>query len=279
MSGAGRSTAANVLEDLGWFVVDNLPPGAAPDAWSSSAAGRRATCRGSRPSSTSASGRSSPTSERRSTDARERAAVDPRIVFLEASDDALVRRFEAVRRPHPLQGDGRIIDGIAARARAARATCAATPTSSSTPATSTSTSCAPRSRHAFAGTDDPALQATRDLVRLQVRPAGRRRPGGRLPLPAEPALGAGAATADRAGPSGQRVRARAAGRGRVPRRLRRAARASSRPATCARASASSTVAVGCTGGKHRSVAMAEELARRLAAAGVESRGGPPRPGA
>jgi RNase adapter protein RapZ len=38
---------------------------------------------------------------------------DPRIIFLEASDDALVRRHEAVRRPHPLQGDGRLVDGIA----------------------------------------------------------------------------------------------------------------------------------------------------------------------
>ncbi len=40
--------------------------------------------------------------------------VKRRIVFLESSDEALVRRFESVRRPHPLQGDGRIVDGIAA---------------------------------------------------------------------------------------------------------------------------------------------------------------------
>ena len=40
--------------------------------------------------------------------------VTRRIVFLESSDEALVRRFESVRRPHPLQGDGRIVDGIAA---------------------------------------------------------------------------------------------------------------------------------------------------------------------
>ncbi len=38
--------------------------------------------------------------------------VTRRIVFLESSDEALVRRFESVRRPHPLQGDGRIVDGI-----------------------------------------------------------------------------------------------------------------------------------------------------------------------
>jgi UPF0042 nucleotide-binding protein len=40
--------------------------------------------------------------------------VTPQVVFLEASDDALVRRFENVRRPHPMQGTGRIVDGIAA---------------------------------------------------------------------------------------------------------------------------------------------------------------------
>src|SRR5207248_8164585 len=42
----------------------------------------------------------------------ERRGVHPRVVFLEAADDALVRRFESVRRPHPLQGEGRLVDGI-----------------------------------------------------------------------------------------------------------------------------------------------------------------------
>jgi UPF0042 nucleotide-binding protein len=40
--------------------------------------------------------------------------VRPRVVFMEAADDTLVRRFENVRRPHPLQEDGRVVDGIAA---------------------------------------------------------------------------------------------------------------------------------------------------------------------
>ena len=48
-----------------------------------------------------------------------RRAASPAVVFLEAYDEVLVRRFENVRRPHPLQGDGRLVDGIAARARAA----------------------------------------------------------------------------------------------------------------------------------------------------------------
>ena len=43
----------------------------------------------------------------------EARGVHPRVVFLEASDADLVRRFESVRRPHPLQDDGRLVDGIA----------------------------------------------------------------------------------------------------------------------------------------------------------------------
>ncbi len=109
MSGAGRSTVANALEDLDWYVVDNLPPrmlrplleltelaggavprvavvvdvrgrslfGDLPEAMRTLQAGRQV-----------------------------------RVVFLDASDAVLVRRFEAVRRPHPLQGDGTILDGI-----------------------------------------------------------------------------------------------------------------------------------------------------------------------
>lgn len=109
MSGAGRSTVANSLEDLDWYVVDNLPPqmlrplleltelaggavprvavvvdvrgrslfGDLPEAMRTLQAGRQV-----------------------------------RVVFLDASDAVLVRRFEAVRRPHPLQGDGTILDGI-----------------------------------------------------------------------------------------------------------------------------------------------------------------------
>jgi UPF0042 nucleotide-binding protein len=111
MSGAGRSTAANVLEDLGWFVVDNLPPALLPTL--AELGGR----------SRGDVARMAAVVDVRSraffadlTDALAQLAADgsnPRIIFLEASDDALVRRHEAVRRPHPLQGDGRLVDGIA----------------------------------------------------------------------------------------------------------------------------------------------------------------------
>jgi RNase adapter protein RapZ len=110
MSGAGRSTTANVLEDLGWFVVDNLPPALLPTL---AELGGRA--QGNVP-------RIAAVVDVRSgaffadlthaIDELTTGGIDPRVVFLEASDDSLIRRHEAVRRPHPLQGDGLLSEGI-----------------------------------------------------------------------------------------------------------------------------------------------------------------------
>ncbi len=112
LSGAGRSTAAKCLEDLGWFVVDNLPPsllGTMVDLGSRSqgAVDRIAVVVDLR-------SRGFSSDLRTSLDELSARGVVPRVLFLEASDDALVARFEAVRRPHPLQGDDRLVDGIAA---------------------------------------------------------------------------------------------------------------------------------------------------------------------
>ncbi|HEY9324824.1 MAG TPA: RNase adapter RapZ, partial [Agromyces sp.] len=108
MSGAGRSTAANALEDLGWYVVDNLPPQMLrPLLDLTEIAG------GVLPKVAvvvDVRGRDLffdlPDAMRA---LRERRQI--RLLFLDASDHVLVRRFEAVRRPHPLQADGTIIDG------------------------------------------------------------------------------------------------------------------------------------------------------------------------
>jgi UPF0042 nucleotide-binding protein len=110
LSGAGRSTAAKCLEDLGWFVVDNLPP-----ALLSTMAelGRRSGGGVSRIAAVvDVRGRAFFADLRAALDALDAAGTRPRVLFLEASDDALVRRFDHVRRPHPLQGDGRVVDGI-----------------------------------------------------------------------------------------------------------------------------------------------------------------------
>jgi UPF0042 nucleotide-binding protein len=109
MSGAGRSTVGNALEDLGWYVVDNLPPqmlrplvelaGHAGNSLPQIAA--IVDVRGGKLFA----------------DALEavtvlKASAFVRVLFLEATDATLVRRFEQVRRPHPLQGNGTLLDGI-----------------------------------------------------------------------------------------------------------------------------------------------------------------------
>lgn len=112
LSGAGRSTAAKVLEDLGWFVVDNLPPELMATMVDLGARSQGVVTRVAVVM-----------------DVRSRAFTDdlaavikdldargyrPKVLFLEATDAVLIRRFEQVRRSHPLQGEGRLADGIAA---------------------------------------------------------------------------------------------------------------------------------------------------------------------
>jgi UPF0042 nucleotide-binding protein len=111
LSGAGRSTAAKCLEDLGFFVVDNLPPGLLPTmvdlgSRSQGAVDRIAVVVDVRSRAFSSDLRSA------LAEVRDRGVV-PHVLYLESSDEVLVRRFESVRRPHPLQEDGRLVDGIA----------------------------------------------------------------------------------------------------------------------------------------------------------------------
>jgi RNase adapter protein RapZ len=111
LSGAGRSTASDTLEDLGWYVIDNLPPALiGPVAELAAAPG------------------SSVSRLCLVTDVRGReffadldgaiadlraAGSDVRIVFLEADDEVLVRRFEETRRRHPADDGGGLLAGIA----------------------------------------------------------------------------------------------------------------------------------------------------------------------
>ncbi len=110
MSGAGRSTAAKSLEDLGWFVVENLPPALLPTmldlADRASLAGVAAII--------DVRSRAFSTDLKSAISSLGARGVAPHVLFLEASDAALVQRFENVRRPHPMQGSGTILDGIVA---------------------------------------------------------------------------------------------------------------------------------------------------------------------
>ena len=110
LSGAGRSTAAKCLEDLGWFVVDNLPPELIATMVDLGARARG----GLTKIAVVLDVRSRAFTEDLASVIKDldAAGYRPRVLFLEASDASLIRRFEANRREHPLQGGGRLADGI-----------------------------------------------------------------------------------------------------------------------------------------------------------------------
>jgi len=109
MSGAGRSTVAHSLEDLGWYVVDNLPPSLLPSL----------VAKGTGPQGKELAvvvdvrgGEFFDELTQALTELKDSKSAF-RLVFLDATDQALVQRFESTRRPHPLQDHDRIVDGIA----------------------------------------------------------------------------------------------------------------------------------------------------------------------
>ncbi|WBB57598.1 RNase adapter RapZ [Verrucosispora sp. WMMD573] len=111
LSGGGRSTVARALENVGFYVVDNLPQALLLDmaelAVKAGGAARRTAMVldvRSRAFSTDLAEAIRELKER---------GYAPRVVFVDADDEVLIRRFESVRRSHPLQGDGRLADGIA----------------------------------------------------------------------------------------------------------------------------------------------------------------------
>ena len=112
MSGAGRSTAAKSLEDLDWFVADNLPPDLLPTMLD--LAGRAQGAVPRLAAVVDVRSRAFSTDLKSVVGDLEARGARPYVVFLEASDDTLIRRFDSVRRPHPLQESGRVVDGIAA---------------------------------------------------------------------------------------------------------------------------------------------------------------------
>ena len=109
MSGAGRSTSTRALEDIGWFVVDNLPP-----TLMTNVVDYVAQRTGSRKVAVVADVRGGQLFEelRESLAAIKTAGHDLRVLFLEAGDEALVRRYESSRRPHPLQRDDSLLGAV-----------------------------------------------------------------------------------------------------------------------------------------------------------------------
>ena len=268
LSGAGRSTAAQALEDLGYYVVDNLPPALIADM---------AELVDEQPAV--ARSRIAVVLDVRSraffTDLRERArglhepGVVAAVLFVDADDEVLVRRFESVRRPHPLQGDGRLLDGIAAerellgdaarrRRRGHRHHPASTCTSSR------------------AEVDELFGGRTQRRLRVTVLSFGFKYG---LPLDADlvptcgscpTRTGCRSCATDRPGRrrSATTCWTSSGARTFVERYVRLIA--DRRAGYQREGKRYLTVAVGCTGGKHRSVAIAEELAARLRGSGVDA---------
>ncbi len=108
LSGAGRSQAADCFEDLGWFVIDNMPPALLTKVTElvqapGSTIERVALVVGT----TAYLDELSP-----ALDQVAKTANRVRILFLEATTEVLVRRYENTRRRHPMAESDRVSDGI-----------------------------------------------------------------------------------------------------------------------------------------------------------------------
>ncbi len=112
LSGGGRSTVARALENVGYYVVDNLPQALMLDmaelAFKAGGTAKRTAMVLDVRSRAFSSDLGSAVETLRA------SGFSPRVVFVDADDEVLIRRFENVRRPHPLQGNGRLSDGITA---------------------------------------------------------------------------------------------------------------------------------------------------------------------
>jgi UPF0042 nucleotide-binding protein len=265
MSGAGRSTAANALEDLGWYVVDNLPPTVLPEVCT------QAKENGIHRLAVVLDVRTRSFFEQLPTMFTELAAAGtmPEILFLEAADDVIVRRQESVRRPHPLQGDGRLLDGIT-RERETIATLRAAADLVIDTSSLNIHQLSSRVTHAYGDAADDALRVTvvsfgfkngipvdADLV-VDVR---------FLPNPhwvpeLRPQTGLSAPVRDY-------VLAQD-GATEFLQRLQELLQVTTK-GYLTEGKRFVTVAIGCTGGKHRSTAMAEEFGRRLRQVGMATK--------
>ncbi|MHB1592718.1 MAG: RNase adapter RapZ [Streptosporangiaceae bacterium] len=260
MSGAGRSTAAKALEDLDWFVADNLPPALLVTMLDLVRRARTAVPRVA--AVVDVRSRAFSTDLKSAVAELDSLGANPFVLFLSASDETLVRRFENVRRPHPLQENGRIIDGIAAEREQLERIRAEADLEMDTSAMNIHDLRA-RMRVAFGSEKDTAIRVT--VLSF----------GFKYGLPVDADMVADCRflpnphwVPDLAPLTGQdaRVRDYVLGQPGASDFLRSYSEAVQ--VTLAGYERTGkhfvTIAVGCTGGKHRSVAMAEEIAARLA---------------
>jgi len=107
MSGAGRSTVAHTMEDSGWYVIDNLPPSLLLSVFDMTERSADSVA-----VVIDVRGRQFFDDLNRALAELADRGISRKIIFVDAADEVLVRRFESSRRPHPLQGGDRIVDGI-----------------------------------------------------------------------------------------------------------------------------------------------------------------------
>jgi UPF0042 nucleotide-binding protein len=264
MSGAGRRTAGHTLEDLGWFVVDNLPPSMLPELIEISRERQFSRVAVLLDVRSRSDFQQIPAAFALLGD----AGVVPQILFLDASDDVIVRRQESVRRPLPLQGSGRLLDGI----RKERQLLAGLRASADLVIDTTSINVhelAARVAKAYADPDETELQLT--LMSFGFKNG--------IPIDADLVLDARFLPNPHWVPAlrpqtglAQPVSAYVLGQSDAEPFLAHALGLIDliRPGYIREGKRHATVAVGCTGGKHRSTALVVELSRRLSAEGVRT---------
>jgi UPF0042 nucleotide-binding protein len=263
MSGAGRRAAAHTLEDLGWYTLDNLPPSMLPRLFETVAArGIDRVCV--------------------ILDVRTRTEFDeipaafeklaeqgifPQILFLEASDEVIVRRQEHVRRPHPLQEDGPLLSGIQRERRMLASMRASADMVVDTSSLNVH-QLAERVAHSFnLGTDE--------RLRLTLMSFGFKHG---VPFDADVVLDVRFLPNPHWAPElreltglQEEVSAFVLGHAEAEAWLRQVESLLlvMAPGYLREGKRQATVAIGCTGGKHRSTAMTEELADRLSTHGLD----------
>ena len=264
MSGAGKTAVTASLDDLGWFVVDNLPPSLVMqlvDTVTERTSQRRIAV------VADVRGGVFFRELRGALDELAARGVRPHVLFLEAGDEVLVRRFESARRPHPLQGEGRVLDAIS-RERELLAELRTTADLVVDTSVLNVHELADRIRTAFAGTDVGLQTIVVSFgykygipVDADVVADMRFLPNPHWVPHLRPQTG-----------RDEQVRDYVLGQPGAAEFLDRYAEllGSMADGYLREGKRFVTVGVGCTGGKHRSVAMSEALAARLRERGVDT---------
>lgn len=261
MSGAGRRTAAHTMEDLGWYVVDNLPALMIPHLMEIASKNKIRKVAVILDVRSAALVEQMPQME----GILEASGIRPEVLFLEATDPVIVKRQESSRRPLPLQGDGRLVEAIV-KERRLLSTLRAVADMVIDTSNLTVHQLGSRVAHAYGGERD-------QMVRIAILSFGFKNG---LPIDADlvfdvrflpnphwvPDLRPMTGLSE---PVSSYVLAQ-------PGALEfldqlEALLATMAPGYVREGKRQLTIAVGCTGGKHRSTAMSEELGKRLSASG------------